>query len=185
LYFEMSMITLSTQTPTRQKWICRVGIRHFSEYNDTFICNYYSLFLVLGAGQCIFFHTFIQYIYIYTYTYVICIIIYNISLLPLRFRLCYTQMWRCDVCLILNVEFIWVECLLLLLLTNTSLWSTRYYVPFQPSRTTHTNFLPPVWTVSQPPPPGAPHPHPTVPIRTSWFISFRLYSWTESHSFSL
>ena len=65
LYFELSMKTLSTQTQTIQKWICRVGIRHFSEYNDTYICSYYSLFLVLGAGQCIFFHTFIQYIYIY------------------------------------------------------------------------------------------------------------------------
>ena len=51
------------------------------------------------------------------------------------------------------------------LLTNTSLWST-HYVPFQPSRTIHTNFSLP-FEPSPPPPPGAPHPHPTVPIRTS------------------
>ena len=83
------------------------------------------------------------------------------------------------------LEFIWVECLLLLLLllTNTSLWST-HYVPFQPSRTIHTNFSLP-FEPSPPPPPGAPHPHPTVPIRTSWFISFRLYCWLNRESFIL
>ncbi len=82
---------------------------------------------------------------------------------------------------------IWVECLLLFINKHESLWSTpsRFPLPFlapahnpQISRPSWPFLSCPVTRRTSLP------PHPTtVPIRTSWFISFRLYSWAGRHSF--